>query len=55
MAFYLDAFALVLAAGCSIGQGLTGLSTLAVASVPAVLGIVAGAWLALRLKGRRAA
>lgn len=45
----------VLAAGCSIGQGLTGLSTLAVASVPAVLGIVAGAWLALRLKGRRAA
>ena len=44
----------VLAAGCSIGQGLTGLSTLAVASFPAILGIVIGAWLALRLKASRA-
>ena len=39
----------VLAAGCSIGQGLSGLSTLAVASLPAVVGIVGGAWLSLRL------
>lgn len=39
----------VLAAGCSIGQGLSGLSTLAVASLPAVVGIGGGAWLALRL------
>lgn len=39
----------VLAAGCSIGQGLSGLSTLALASIPAVVGIVTGAWLALRL------
>lgn len=39
----------VLAVGCSIGQGLSGLSTLAVSSLPAVLGIVAGAWLGLRL------
>ena len=39
----------VLAAGCSIGQGLSGLSTLAVASLPAAVGIVLGAWLALRL------
>ena len=39
----------VLAAGCSIGQGLSGLSTLAVASLPAVVGIVLGTWLALRL------
>ena len=45
----------VLAAGCSIGQGLTGLSSLAVASFPAVLGIVAGALLALRFKASRAA
>lgn len=37
-----------LALGCSIGQGLTGLSTLALASFPAAAGILAGATLALR-------
>ena len=38
----------VLAIGCSIGQGLSGLSTLAFTSLPAAAGIVAGAVLALR-------
>lgn len=42
----------VLAAGCSIGQGLTGLSTLAWASFPAALGIVLGCRLALRMGAR---
>lgn len=42
----------VLAAGCSIGQGLTGLSTLAFASLPAVAGIVLGALAALQLQAR---
>lgn len=37
-----------LAAGCSIGHGLTGLSTLALMSFPACGGIVIGAALALR-------
>lgn len=37
-----------LALGCSIGQGLTGLSTLALASFPAAGGILLGAALALR-------
>lgn len=37
-----------LAAGCSIGHGLSGLSTLALMSVPASAGILAGALLALR-------
>jgi uncharacterized protein len=37
-----------LALGCSIGQGLTGLSTLAFGSFLAAGGILAGAWLALR-------
>lgn len=37
----------VLALGCSIGQGLTGLSTLSVQSLLATLSILAGAWLAL--------
>ena len=40
----------VLAAGCSIGQGLTGLSTLAFASFPAVFGIVLAALLSLKLQ-----
>lgn len=40
----------VLAVGCSIGQGLSGLSTLAFASLPAVVGIVAGAVAALKLQ-----
>jgi uncharacterized membrane protein YedE/YeeE len=37
-----------LALGCSIGQGLTGLSTLAPASFVAAAGILGGAWVALR-------
>lgn len=37
----------VLAVGCTIGQGLAGLSALAFASVPACIGIVAGAWAVL--------
>lgn len=37
-----------LAAGCSIGHGLSGLSTLALMSIPAATGIVAGTALALR-------
>lgn len=40
----------VLAVGCSVGQGLSGLSTLALASLPACLGIVGGAWTALALQ-----
>lgn len=43
----------VLAAGCSIGQGLTGLSTLSFASLPAVAGILLGAILTLALYRRR--
>lgn len=43
-----------LAAGCSIGQGLSGLSTLSVASFPAVFGIALGAMLALTLRRHRA-
>lgn len=38
----------VMALGCSIGQGLTGLSTLALASFVAVAGILAGSALGLR-------
>ncbi|MEZ5901468.1 MAG: YeeE/YedE family protein [Hyphomicrobiaceae bacterium] len=37
----------VFALGCSIGQGLTGLSTLSVQSLVAATSIFAGAWLAL--------
>jgi uncharacterized membrane protein YedE/YeeE len=37
-----------MAYGCTIGQGLTGLSTLALPSFIAVPGIVLGAWLGLR-------
>lgn len=43
----------VTAVGCTIGHGLSGLSALAFASVPAICGIVAGALVALRLIGRR--
>ncbi|WP_367065873.1 YeeE/YedE thiosulfate transporter family protein [Oryzisolibacter sp. LB2S] len=42
----------VLAVGCSIGQGLSGLSTLAFASLPACAGIVAGALLVLSFLNR---
>jgi hypothetical protein len=37
-----------MAYGCSVGQGLTGLSTLAVPSLIAAAGILAGAALGLR-------
>ena len=45
----------LLAAGCSLGQGVSGVSTLAWATGPAVLGIVVGALLALKTVGRPAA
>jgi len=38
----------VMAFGCSIGQGLTGISTLALGSFVAVAGIMAGAGIGLR-------
>jgi len=38
----------VLAVGCSIGQGLSGLSTLAFASIPACSGIVLGTFIGLK-------
>ncbi len=37
----------VLALGCSIGQGITGISTLSLQSLLAAASIFAGAWLAL--------
>jgi uncharacterized membrane protein YedE/YeeE len=40
----------VTAMGCSIGQGISGLSLLSAGSCIAVAGIVAGAWLALRFQ-----
>ncbi len=40
----------VLAVGCSIGQGLSGLSTLALASMPACFGILIGAGIGLAAK-----
>jgi uncharacterized membrane protein YedE/YeeE len=43
----------VTALGCSIGQGLSGLSLLSAGSCVAVAGIVAGAWSALRLQAWR--
>ncbi|SFB98513.1 hypothetical protein SAMN05660443_1000 [Marinospirillum celere] len=42
----------VLALGCSLGQGLTGVSTLALASMVALVGILFGAWLKIRLAAR---
>jgi uncharacterized protein len=39
-----------LAMGCSIGQGITGMSTLSYTSMLALAGICAGGWLALRLE-----
>jgi uncharacterized protein len=38
----------VVAFGCTIGQGITGLSLMAIGSVLATVAIVAGAWLGLR-------
>lgn len=42
----------VTAMGCTIGQGLSGLSTLSLSSFIAVAGIIAGAWAALRWQQR---
>lgn len=39
----------VLALGCSIGQGITGMSTLAAGSLIALASIIAGGWLGLRV------
>lgn len=39
----------ITAAGCSIGQGVTGLAMLSLGAVLAVTGMAAGAWCALRL------
>lgn len=50
---WLMGFGGLLAAGCSIGQGLTGITTLAWATGPAVAGIVLGSVLCLQLWGRR--
>ena len=44
----------VMAMGCTIGQGLSGLSTLSWGSFVAVAGIVMGAWLALKWQLHRA-
>jgi uncharacterized protein len=38
----------VTAMGCTIGQGLSGLSTLSISSFLALAGILAGAWLAFK-------
>ena len=42
-----------LALGCSVGQGLTGMSTLSFVSMLAFAGICIGGWLALRFEGLR--
>ena len=43
----------VTAMGCTIGQGLTGLSTLAIGSFIALAGILVGGWLGVRWQTRR--
>ena len=43
----------ITAMGCSIGQGISGLSLLSAGSCLAVAGIVGGAWLGLRLQAWR--
>jgi len=40
----------VTALGCTVGQGLSGISTLALGSLLSTLAIVAGAWLALKIQ-----
>jgi uncharacterized membrane protein YedE/YeeE len=45
----------ITALGCSIGQGITGLSLLSAGACLAVAGMVAGTWLALRLQAWRRA
>jgi uncharacterized membrane protein YedE/YeeE len=42
----------VTAMGCTIGQGITGLSTLALGSVIALTGILAGAAITMKLQYR---
>ena len=43
----------VTAFGCTVGQGLSGVSTLSLGSALAVAGIVGGAWLALHYQSWR--
>lgn len=43
----------VTAVGCTVGQGLSGVSTLALGSFIALAGIIAGAWLGLRWQAWR--
>jgi uncharacterized membrane protein YedE/YeeE len=43
----------VTALGCTVGQGLSGVSTLSIGSVIALAGILAGAWLGLRYQAWR--
>ncbi len=43
----------VIAVGCTIGQGLSGVSTLALGSIISLLAIIAGAWLGLRYQSWR--
>ena len=42
----------VLAMGCTVGHGLSGIATLAVGSMLALAAIVVGAWVALRIESR---
>jgi len=42
----------VLALGCSIGQGISGISTLSINATTAVLGIILGAWMALEQRSK---
>ncbi|QGT79434.1 YeeE/YedE family protein [Guyparkeria halophila] len=44
----------VLAMGCTVGHGLTGLSTLALGSMLSIASIMLGAWITLRIQRRRA-
>ncbi|RRQ24385.1 YeeE/YedE family protein [Guyparkeria sp. SCN-R1] len=44
----------VLAMGCTVGHGLTGLSTLALGSMLSIAAIMLGAWITLRIQRRRA-
>lgn len=50
---WLMGFGGLLAAGCSIGQGLSGLSTGASATLPAVAGIVLTTWVTLKIVAAR--
>jgi uncharacterized membrane protein YedE/YeeE len=37
----------VLALGCSVGQGISGISTLSINATSALIGIILGAWICL--------